>query len=362
MIKKQSWAVGLALAFALILGILLGPLLTDVNWHQPLQQWLSSQQADPVDGNADNDAETVLPMTVSLDETAQQLAGIETITLKKNSFYPENRARATVISIQPMLQQQAELRQLQAAVNLAKVREQSSLRELNRLQKLAKATGSIANKEVLAAQAVWQEAKASLNQAQVQLNNFERIIRQQWHATMVDWLFKPDEVAFKRLVERTDSLLLVTLPVGKPLQPDVNMIRVAPEGDRSQARQADYVAPAIRVDSSMQGETYYFRINTGRLRAGMRLDAWVPESQTPIYGVMIPDNAIVWYAGQPWAYTQIAAGKYRRVSLKNTLPAAEGLFEEHGLIQPGDVLVVDGAQTLLSEEFKWQIVEEEDDD
>lgn len=361
MIKKQGWGVGLALVFALILGVLLGPLLTDVKWHQQLQQWLIAQHAD--DQHDDDDiAETVMPMTVALDETAQQLAGIETLTVEQSSFYPENRARATVVSIQPILNQRAEFRQLQAAVNVAKVREQSSLRELNRLQQLAKATGSVANKEVLAAEAAWQEAKATLNQTLVQLDNLQQTIRQQWDATMADWVFEPESVAFKRLVERSDSLLLVTMPVGEPLQPDVNMIRVAPEGDRSQARKAYYVAPAISVDSSLQGETYYFRLDTGRLRAGMRLDAWVPESQTPISGVMIPDNAIVWYAGQPWAYTQIGDGKYQRVSLKNTLPAAEGLFDDQGLIKPADVLVIDGAQTLLSEEFKWQIVEEDDDD
>ena len=362
MIKKQSWGVGLGLLLALILGVLLGPLVTDVKWHQQLQQLLIGQQVDADDDAEDDDAEAVMPMTVLLDETAQQLAGIETITLEKSSFYPENRARATVVSIQPMLQKRAELRKLQAAVDVAKVREQSTLRELNRLQKLAKATGSVANKEVLAAEAAWLEAKATLNQAQVQLDNLQRIIRQQWDATMAAWIFNPEDVAFKRLVERSDSLLLVTMPVGEPLQADVNMIRVAPEGDRAQARKAEYVAPAISVDSSLQGETYYFRIDTGRLRAGMRLDAWVPESQTPIDGVMIPDNAIIWYAGQPWAYTQIDVGLYQRVSLKNTLPAAEGLFDERGLLKPGDVLVIDGAQTLLSEEFKWQIVEEDDDD
>ncbi|MDT8311721.1 MAG: hypothetical protein RQ732_09780 [Methylophaga sp.] len=362
MIKKQSWGVRLGLVLALILGGVLGPLLTDVKWYQPLQQWLISQQADADHDGNDDDVEAVIPLTVSLDETAQQLAGIETITLEESSFYPESRARATVVSIQPMLRQHAELRQLQATVNVAKVREQSSLRELNRLQKLAKATGSVANKEVLAAQALWQEAKATLNQTQVQLDSLQDLIRQQWDATMAAWIFDPEDRAFKRLIARSDSLLLVTMPVGKPLQADVNMVRVAPEGDRSQARRADYVAPAISVDSSLQGETYYFRIDTGRLRAGMRLDAWVPESQTPIYGVMIPDNAIVWYAGQPWAYKQIGAGSYQRISLKNTLPAAEGLFDERGLLKPADVLVVDGAQTLLSEEFKWQIVEEEDDD
>ena len=360
MIKKQSWGVGLALVIALIAGVFLGPLITDVKWHQHVQQWLNTQQTDADDD--DETVEAVMPMTVLLDDTAQQLAGIETQVVDESSFYPENRARATVVSIQPMLNQRAELRQMQAAVNLAKVREQSSRQELNRLQKLAKATGSIANKEVLAAEAAWQESRAALNQTQVQLENLQRTIRQQWDATMADWIFNPDNVEFKRLIERSDSLLLVTMPVGQPLQPDVNMIRVAPEGNRQQARKAYYVAPAISVDSSLQGETHYFRIETGRLRAGMRLDAWVPESQQPLYGVMIPDNAIVWYAGQPWAYTEIGEGKYQRVSLKNNLPAAEGLFDEQGLIKPNDILVVDGAQTLLSEEFKWQIVEEDDDD
>jgi hypothetical protein len=361
MIRKQGWGVGLALVLALILGILLGPLITDINWHQPLKQWLVNQQPE-ADDDDDEDAEAVMPMTVTLDDTGQQLAGIETLTVKQSNFYPENRARATVVSIQPMLNQRAELRQMQAAVNIAQVREQSRRQELNRLQTLANATGSVANKQVQAAEAAWQEARAALNQTQVELDNLQRTIRQQWDASMADWVFNPEDVAYKRLVQRSDSLLLVTMPVGQPLQADVNMIRVAPEGDRAQARKAYYVAPAISVDSSLQGETYYFRINTGRLRAGMRLDAWVPESQVPISGVMIPDNAIVWYAGQPWAYIEIGEGQYQRVSLSNALPAAEGLFDDKGLVKPSDVLVVDGAQTLLSEEFKWQIVEEDDDD
>lgn len=361
MIRKQSWGLGLALLFALILGVFLGPLVTEINWHNQLQQWLVAQHDDD-DHDDDDDAVAVTPMTVLLDDTAQQLAGIETLVVQQSRFYPENRARATVVSIQPMLNQHAELRQLQAAVNVAQVREQSSRQALSRLQNLAKATGSIANKEVLAAEAVWQDAKAALNQARVQVDNLQSNIRQHWDASMAEWIFNPEDVAFKRLIERSDSLLLVTMPVGQPLQADVNMIRVAPEGDRSKARKAFYVAPAISVDSSLQGETYYFRINTGRLRAGMRLDAWVPESQVPVYGVMIPDDAIIWYAGQPWAYTEIGEGQYQRVSLKNTLSAAEGLFDEQGLIKPGSTLVVDGAQTLLSEEFKWQIVEEDDDD
>ncbi len=362
MIKKQSWGVGLALVFALILGVLLGPLVTDVQWHQPLQQWLITQQADEEHDDDDEEGEAVMPMTVLLDETAQQLAGIETLRVEQSSFFPENRARATVVSIQPMLNQRAQLRQLQAAVNVAKVREQSSRQALARLQKVAKATGSVANKEVLAAEAAWQEAKATLHQTQVELDNLQRIVRQDWDPKMVAWILGPEEIEFKRLVERSDSLLLVTMPVGQPLEADVNIIRVAPEGNRAQARKAYYVAPAISVDSSLQGETYYFRLDTGRLRAGMRLDVWVPESQTPVEGVMIPDNAIIWYAGQPWAYIQREAGNYQRISLKNTLPAAEGLFDDSGLIKPADVLVVDGAQTLLSEEFKWQIVEEDDDD
>lgn len=362
MIKKQSWGVWLALVFALILGVLLGPLVTDVQWHQPLQKWLMSQQTDEEEDDDDDEAEAVMPMTVLLDETAQQLAGIETLTVIQSSFFPENRARATVVSIQPMLNQRAQLRELQADVNVAKVREQSSRQALERLQKLVRATGSVANKEVLAAEATWQQAKAALNQTQVLVDNLQRIVRQDWDAKMVEWILGPEDIGFKRLVERSDSLLLVTMPIGEPLEPDVNIIRVAPEGNRAQARKAYYVAPAISVDSSLQGETYYFRLDTGRLRAGMRLDVWVPESQTPIEGVMIPDNAIIWYAGQPWAYTQIDAGKYQRVSLKNTLPAAEGLFDDSGLIRPTDILVVDGAQTLLSEEFKWQIVEEDDDD
>ena len=111
----------------------------------------------------------------------------------------------------------------------------------------------------------------------------------------------------------------------------------------------------------LSGETWYFLNKTAHLREGAQLQVWVPNSDTALSGVIIPYQSVIWYAGQPWAYLQLDKQRFQRISLIDDIESVAGVFLQHG-IYPGDEIVSAGAQTLLSEEFKWQIHDEDDDD
>ena len=110
----------------------------------------------------------------------------------------------------------------------------------------------------------------------------------------------------------------------------------------------------------MQGETYFLRTNAEKLRIGMRLHVWLPGTGYSGQGIGIPDSAIVWYAGEAWAYVQTDAETFSRRNLETEADMGSGwLVNKH--FQPGERIVISGAQTLLSEEFKWAIPDEDDD-
>ncbi len=77
-------------------------------------------------------------------------------------------------------------------------------------------------------------------------------------------------------------------------------------------------------------------------------------------GVIIPHTAIIWYAGKSWVYKKTADDKFSRIPVTTDAEVENGWFHQ-GKLKAGDQVVTSGAQLLLSEEFKSQITNENDD-
>ena len=84
------------------------------------------------------------------------------------------------------------------------------------------------------------------------------------------------------------------------------------------------------------------------------------SSKNQSNGVIIPNSAVVWYAGKPWVYHKVSANQFSRLPINTDVEIENGWFQQ-GNFQPSDEVVTSGAQLLLSEEFKSQITNENDD-
>lgn len=299
---------------------------------------------------------------VRIEDDIGEYAGIKVSSLEISDFSPEIRASAVLVDLRPLLDLRSRYYQTLASVNVAKVVERSARDELARLKRLAK---GVAAKKVNYALAVQGEAKAKLQGVRSELSALRDESSHSFGSEITKWLLDADSKQWQRLLAHQDALLLVTLPVNDTLAANVSMIRVAHDGDRDKARKAYFVSPAFMSDHEVQGENYFFKTSGIRLRANQRLDAWLPQGNTALSGVFIPNNAIVWYEGQKWVYVEVGDDLYQRRLLSEQHETVGGVFIEVGIesgFELGDELVIVGAQMLLSEEFKWQIPEEDDDD
>lgn len=364
--KLSFWLV--LLVAIIVIGFTL-PAVTKLSWSEFIGSLVSdyneaaeraASYGEEDEDEEDGDDSMLQPMTVTLHDDAIDHAGVETIPVTKKLFFSELMAYATVVDTRDLLRWRSRINQLQSTVRVAQVGERAAKQELERLRKLSKNTGSVAGKNVNYAEASWQEARANLQAASFQLDDAKIELFQGWGNPIANWVLDNPSKEFDRLVSREDTLILVTLPVDASLSADVSMIRVSREGDRDAARKAYFVSPAYLATQQIQGETYYFRISTGKLRLGMRLDAWIPQNDAPKTGFHIPEQAIVWYAGQPWTYTQQNEATFKRRALADGDIVVGGIFIESGF-EAGEKLVVSGSQMLLAEEFRWQIHDEDDD-
>ena len=276
------------------------------------------------DDNEDDVQNHQFALSVELTEAAQKMASIESQTLMESFYTPEIRAMAVVIPTREL--QLAHSRCSEAKMNLrmAKVNEQGMSKELSRLKTLKKATGSVASKEVNYAQTNLSLAQTESELKQQLLENCHAEVRQQWPQPIADWVINGGE-EFNLLMSREQSIIKVTLP---PKQ---------------------------------SGETWFFLNKSSSLQEGAKLHVWVPTEQGAFSAVLIPYQSVIWYAGQPWAYLHMDEKRFQRISLLNGHDSVEGMYLQQGF-HPGDAVVTSGAQTLLSEEFKWQIHDEDDDD
>ncbi|MET1083519.1 MAG: metal transporter, partial [Burkholderiales bacterium] len=77
-------------------------------------------------------------------------------------------------------------------------------------------------------------------------------------------------------------------------------------------------------------------------------------------GVAVPWAAVVYPGGKAWAYVQTGTDEFARRAVETGAAVEGGWFNDKGL-EPGEAVVVSGAQLLLSEELKYQIRNENED-
>lgn len=361
--RFSLWFVVLLVLAAILFVV---PAALNSSWSNLVDGWMDHyseavEEAQGDDDDADDDEiEPAGDKMVRVNDEVADYVGIETITLATSHFSPRFKALATVVSLKPLLEVRSEYKKALAALNVAKVTVQSALQELRRLKSLANA-GSVATKKVNYAQVSWREENAKLQGYQFELDAIRDDAIQTWGQEISDWVLAKESQQWQRLLSRQDSLLLVTLPIDISLPELVSYIQISRKGGNKQARKAYFVSPGLTMAQDVQGETYFFKMASGKLRSGMRLDAWISEGEKPLEGVFVSDKAIVWHEGQPWAYLQLEDDLYQRVALQGGLKAATGVFMTDDVVA-GNELVMQGAQMLLSEEFRWQILDEDDDD
>ena len=133
-------------------------------------------------------------------------------------------------------------------------------------------------------------------------------------------------------------------------------ITVSPSetGPRVDAR---FVGPAPEADAATRRPAYLYRAAQAWPGAspGTPVVVFVPgAARAPEEGVVVPDAAVVQWEGLTWAYRRHGPGRFERVRVTTTRPTDGGWIAGPPFTR-ADSVVVQGAQELLSEEFRARV-------
>lgn len=297
---------------------------------------------------------------IRLTQEDQRRGGIELIEPQRALFNSEATAIGEVMDLQPLLELRTLLAAGQAERAAARAIAQNAEQTLRRLRALHEEDGNISTRQLQAAQVAHEAARHRYRALEIGSEDLHASAVHEWGPVLVAWALAESSAEFARILANEEVVLLVTITGAASLPGDVNVVFVYREHDRAHAREAFLISASPRASPQVPGETWFFRTVADRLRVGTRVHVWVPGSGQDEVGVRLPSSAVIWHAGRSWIYLNRQPELFVRYPVDDPRPLEDGWFTADASLEEARIVGV-GAQTLLSEEFRRQIPDEDDD-
>jgi hypothetical protein len=288
----------------------------------------------------------------TLDAAAQDQSGLRTATLQQTQYHEQLRAFATVLDLQPLIDLDNSYALAKAQLKSAQAKVDASRAEFEREEALFKTKTSVVTIDKLqTVEATFHIDEAALASAEAQLRTVTETAEQTWGPVLGRSLGEENPM-FARLVQRQDYLVQVTLPPGVLITtPPATAAIQLENGPRTDIH---FLSPATKTNVSIQGVSLLYTVAASAdLLPGMNVLALLPLDAT-IDGVVVPGPAIVWWQGHAWVYVRTGPSTFARRAIATDYPLPEGGYLVR-TVTSGTEVVVQGAQMLLSEEFRAQI-------
>ena len=305
-----------------------------------------SEEATAAAGSAPAAEEKPEDFVVTLEKEKWQALGLEKAEPEKTELRPQRIAFGRVLDPTPIVTLDGDLAAAEAALAASRA-------ENERTQKLLAAGENTSRK-------IAEAAEAQFRTDEIKADGLRR-------RTLIEWgTLLPGQDATKRrafveqLVHGDAALIRVDILPGDALADQPQKARLIVLGREDVPIETSSITAAADVDAKTQAQGFILRVDHPPfpLRPGMALTAWLELTPAARSGFAIPRSAVLRHDGRTWVYVQEEEEKFVRklVVLDTPLDGDKGWFiaAEGGGIKADDLLVVTGAQSLLSEELKAQ--------
>ena len=292
---------------------------------------------------------------ITIDAETQRRSGIETGVLPSTPHTDEVRAYGMVLDVARLTELSNNYVNAKAQVQTAQAKLAMSKPAYDRAQKLFNDTHVISQAQVQAAEAAFGTDQASLIAAEAQVRTRTATAYQEWGAVLGKSLVDESPM-IKALIERESFLLQITLPPGVVLSAPPAMASIKVGNIR---QPITFVSPATRIDPRIQGVSFFYTAPAvSGVLPGMNVLGFLPSGKSSD-GVAVPASAVVWWQDRAWIYRRTGPSTFTRLRIATDLPSPDGGYIADNVPKDAEI-VTQGAQLLLSEEFRAQIQVDED--
>jgi|GEM_PF-709236 len=287
---------------------------------------------------------------VAISSRIRAMAGIAVSVLKPVASRRQITAPAIILSAQALIGARSQYLATEATLRKLRVQRDVAEKEYRRLATLYRNQQNASQKSLEAARAAVHVDSVEIEAAQQNLQMQSASVRQRWGTVAARWVANGSSEFTRLLALRSLFVQLVlpaSLPVERPLPPvPLEVTFSAPSGA---AVVGHLVSSFPQTNPVVQGMSFLYVIPArAGFAPGLNLVAGLAVGPRR-RGVVIPSAAIIWSAGQAWAFKETAANRFERFAVSQNHPVANGWFVLHGFAA-GDRIVTQGAEELFSAE------------
>ncbi len=301
---------------------------------------------------------------INLSPEIQSNSGIKTQPVQISDYIKNLTNYATVLSIDSLIEQKNRFNEIKNQISLLSNELERDKKNYERFKALNDDNKNVSDKALQEMKVNFENTKIKLQTTQELITGIKQNIRAQWGEiilSMIDAGARKE--LFEFLVQGKARIIKVTLPENADNQPPKS-ISLALIDNLNEKFLASYLAESPTLDKSIKGKTYFYIVYSNQLRIDSKVIANQVQnklsSESGKY-LAIPKEAVIWNSGQAWVYVQSSENKFFRKSIETTTESSNGWIVKENQIKENDIIVINGAQLLLSEEFKYQIKNENDD-
>ena len=296
---------------------------------------------------------------VRIPAQSQAAAGIALEALKAASREDAFEVYGSVANLQPLAELRGRYLAAMAESKAARATLAAAEADFRRMETLFRDDRNVSEQALKSAEARYRTELARQAAAEQSPASLRDAMRGAWGEAVTAWAVNPDSHTMRSLLQQASFLVQLVISHEVARTGTRGRISVAPAMARENLRAARFVSASPQIDPAVPGETYFYLVDGGNLRAGMRVVGRVSRQGAAQQGVIVPAAAVVWHAGKAWAYVRDDEQTFARFEVATTHEMQGGWFST-GFAE-GDQVVVSGAQLLLSEELKYQIRNENED-
>lgn len=349
--RRLIYLVGLLLAIIVALACALVYYARDEiaalnNADEKVETQLAAQEKS-------NDGATL----VRVSKKTQEGSAIVTRALEAYTLQSKAEIYGSVVNIQSLVEQRARYVAAQNEIRVVQASLTRSSAEYERMQTLFRDKQMVSLRAVQSAESEWKSDQAKRAASESEVASVRSAARQQWGEVLSRMALGGNR-EFEDLLSGRSVLLQLSWGTQGGDPPAA--IKISQVGGTGESVLAQYVSPALQADSEVAGRTFWYRAPGVGLRVGMRVAATLEDASSARSGVSIPFSAQVWHGGKAWVYLKRGAEAFERREVSGGESTGDGWFNG-APFKVGDSVVVSGAQLLLSEEFRYQIKDENND-
>lgn len=298
------------------------------------------------------------PLTVTLSRQVQERSGIVVQPLLVSKQGDTTTTYGTALDLQPLIELRTRAAIAGAEVEAAMAALQASKEEYERVRRLHGDDGNMSLKALQAARAALAADKAKTMQAESVLQTVQATASYQFGPVLARWALSLEAVALQPFLDLKAVVVRIAMPsLGDENAPQTIQIGL----DGAARHDATLIGLSPEADPLLSGRAYLYR-SFAALPTSTRITAWLPTVKPAGEATLIPESAVVWYGGQPWAFLQTADETFERRPIPVDHVLSDAGYVVATGFSKGDYVVTTGAQLLLSEEFRASIQSEDGDD